>query len=189
MKSFKRQRSVMAADSEWERIGSAAQAAGMEISRFIVQRALMPDSLPPEVMRRAVREMLGHPKIIELLMKANADISNQGPKGKTAVDVARLTLGEPAAVREQGMSPGVVMLVEGGLGDIPEPTCAVNSDQSCWMEILNRPGYYTWNPSPQPGETAEWSGGCTAGKASGQGILTWSGGSRYEGEFHEGNPK
>ena len=45
-------------DSEWERIGCAAQAAGMEISRFIVQRALMPDSLPPEVMRRAVREML-----------------------------------------------------------------------------------------------------------------------------------
>ena len=40
----------MATDSEWERIGSAAQAAGMEISRFIVQRALMPDSLPPEVM-------------------------------------------------------------------------------------------------------------------------------------------
>ena len=37
----------MATDSEWERIGSAAQAAGMEISRFIVQRALMPDSLPP----------------------------------------------------------------------------------------------------------------------------------------------
>ena len=37
----------MATDSEWERIGHAAQAAGMEISRFIVQLALMPDSLPP----------------------------------------------------------------------------------------------------------------------------------------------
>ena len=37
----------MATDSEWERIDHAAQAAGMEISRFIVQRALMPDSLPP----------------------------------------------------------------------------------------------------------------------------------------------
>ena len=58
MSSTRRQRAVMATDSEWERIGSAAQAAGMEISRFIVQRALMPDSLPPEVMRRAVREML-----------------------------------------------------------------------------------------------------------------------------------
>ena len=37
----------------------------MEISRFIVQRALMPDSLPPEVMRRAVREMLVLSKLEE----------------------------------------------------------------------------------------------------------------------------
>ena len=57
--------------------------------------------------------VLGHPKIIELLMKANADISIQGPKGMTAVDAARLTLGEPAAVREQGMDSAVVGLVEG----------------------------------------------------------------------------
>ena len=42
-----RQRAVMAPDREWERISHAAQAAGMEISRFIVQLALMPDSLPP----------------------------------------------------------------------------------------------------------------------------------------------
>ena len=58
MSSTRRQRAVMATDSEWERIGREAQEAGMEISRFIVQRTLMPDSLPPEVMRRAVREML-----------------------------------------------------------------------------------------------------------------------------------
>ena len=42
-----RHRAVMATDNEWERIGREAQAAGMEISRFIVQRTLMPDSLPP----------------------------------------------------------------------------------------------------------------------------------------------
>ena len=58
MKSTKNQRSVMATDSEWERIVREAQAAGMGISRFIVQRVLMPDSLPPEVLRRAVRQML-----------------------------------------------------------------------------------------------------------------------------------
>ena len=58
MNNTRTQRAVMATDSEWEKIDHAAQAAGMEISRFIVQRALMPDSLPPEVMRRAVREML-----------------------------------------------------------------------------------------------------------------------------------
>ena len=58
MSSTRRQRAVMATDSEWERIGREAQTAGMEISRYIVQRALMPDDLPLEVMRRAVRQML-----------------------------------------------------------------------------------------------------------------------------------
>ena len=48
----------MASDAEWERIARAAASAGMEVSRFIVHRALMPDALPPEVTRRAVRELL-----------------------------------------------------------------------------------------------------------------------------------
>ncbi len=54
----RRQRAVMASDAEWERITRAAGAAGMEVSRFIVHRVLMPDTLPPEVTRRAVRELL-----------------------------------------------------------------------------------------------------------------------------------
>ncbi len=49
------QRTVMATDAEWERI---TRAAGMELSRFIAQRTLMPDALPVEVLRRAVREVL-----------------------------------------------------------------------------------------------------------------------------------
>ena len=48
----------MATDTEWERITRAAETAGMELSRFIVHRAPMPSSLPQEVMRRAVRELL-----------------------------------------------------------------------------------------------------------------------------------
>ncbi len=54
----RRQRAVMASDAEWERIARAAGSADMEISRFMVHRALMPDALPPEVARRAVRELL-----------------------------------------------------------------------------------------------------------------------------------
>ncbi len=54
----RRQHAVMATDAEWERITRAARAAGMELSRFIVQRTLMPDALPMEVLRRAVREVL-----------------------------------------------------------------------------------------------------------------------------------
>ncbi len=37
----RRQRTVMASDAEWERIVRAAHASGMEISRFVVMRALM----------------------------------------------------------------------------------------------------------------------------------------------------
>ena len=54
----RRQRAVMATDAEWERMGRAAQAADMELSRFVIQRTLMPDALPAEVLRRAVREVL-----------------------------------------------------------------------------------------------------------------------------------
>ncbi|MDE0239746.1 MAG: hypothetical protein OXQ84_06045 [bacterium] len=56
--SSRRQRAVMATDSEWERITRAAQAAGMELSRFIIHQALRSDALPAEVLRRAVRETL-----------------------------------------------------------------------------------------------------------------------------------
>ena len=56
--SGRRQRAVMATDAEWERIGRAAAASGMDLSRFVIHRALDRDSLPSEVLRRAVREML-----------------------------------------------------------------------------------------------------------------------------------
>lgn len=54
----RRQRAVMASDAEWERIGRAADAAGMDRSRYVVHRALMAEPLPAEVLRRAVRETL-----------------------------------------------------------------------------------------------------------------------------------
>ena len=47
--SGRRQRAVMATDAEWERIGRAASASGMDLSRFVIHRALDRDSLPPEV--------------------------------------------------------------------------------------------------------------------------------------------
>ena len=54
----RRQRALMATDSEWERIGRLAAAAGMDRSRWLVHRALMPDGVPDAVLRRAVRETL-----------------------------------------------------------------------------------------------------------------------------------
>jgi len=56
--AVRKQRGLMATDAEWERISRAARASGMEMSRYVVSRALAPDDLPREVLRRAVREAL-----------------------------------------------------------------------------------------------------------------------------------
>ena len=53
-----RQRAVMASDAEWERAGVLARQHGMDRSRYLIHRALMPDAIPAEAMRRAVRELL-----------------------------------------------------------------------------------------------------------------------------------
>ena len=53
-----RQRAVMASDAEWEIIGRVAKRRSMDRSRYLIHRALMPDALSTEVLRRAVRELL-----------------------------------------------------------------------------------------------------------------------------------
>ncbi len=57
--------------------------------------------------------VLAQPHIAELLLKAGADIAIRGPQGKTASEIARLTFGEPEDVRERGLGPAVVGLVQG----------------------------------------------------------------------------
>ena len=52
------QHAVMATANEWARIRELADEAGMEISRYIVHRAIMAEAVPAVVMRRAVRELL-----------------------------------------------------------------------------------------------------------------------------------
>ena len=52
------QHAVMATASEWARVRELADAAGMEVSRYVVSRATQPDPLPATVLRRAVRELL-----------------------------------------------------------------------------------------------------------------------------------
>ncbi|MDE0004462.1 MAG: hypothetical protein OXQ29_17380 [Rhodospirillaceae bacterium] len=54
----RRQRALMATDAEWKRMGRAADASGMERSRYVVHKTLMPDTLPAEVLRQAVHKVL-----------------------------------------------------------------------------------------------------------------------------------
>ena len=58
----------MATASEWARIRELAAAADMDLSRYIVHRATVPDPLPDTVLRRAVRELLLLAKIEEQRM-------------------------------------------------------------------------------------------------------------------------
>lgn len=61
------------------------------------------------------------------------------------------------------------------LPSVPEgPICTGDySPDSCWMEIVGRPGCYLWNPFPQDDETVTWDGECSNGLAQGTGRTTW----------------
>ena len=57
-----------------------------------------------------------------------------------------------------------------------------------WVIAENQP-CQVFDPLPQPGETVTWSGGCVAGKASGEGRTVWRGSYGeyiYEGERRAG---
>ena len=55
----------------------------------------------------------GHKEIIELLMKAGADVNVPGPKGKTAVDLAKAHYGEPTSENIQKHEPAIQVLLQG----------------------------------------------------------------------------
>ena len=55
----------------------------------------------------------GHTEIIELLMRAGADVSIRGPQGKTPVDVAITRYGDADTARDNGASPTLLALLEG----------------------------------------------------------------------------
>ena len=44
----KRQRAVMATDSDWQTVRERADAAGMDVSRFIVERLTAPAAVPED---------------------------------------------------------------------------------------------------------------------------------------------
>ena len=48
----KRQRAVMATDSDWQALKERAEAAGMDVSRFILERLTAPVAVPEDPMLR-----------------------------------------------------------------------------------------------------------------------------------------
>ena len=79
----RRQRALMATDAEWERIGRAAEARGMDRSRFLIHRALAAEEMPAEVLRRAVREVL----VLSLLEERRLREAGAGRAWEDACDM------------------------------------------------------------------------------------------------------
>ncbi len=80
--------------SEWRKAANAGDIEGLKTALFMAT-------------------VHGHTEVVALLMEADADISIKGPKGKTAVDVARLKYGDLKTLREKGGDPAVLALVQG----------------------------------------------------------------------------
>ena len=62
-----------------------------------------------------------------------------------------------------------------------------------WVNIKNQDDCKVWNRSPKKNETVSWTGPCVAGKANGNGTLTWNNqvegklrGQKYEGQLRRG---
>ncbi len=75
MTAPRKQRAIMATDSEWQVIRERAQAAGMPISRFIVERLTEKEqqmsALPASILRRMAREVLVLSRIEELRLSGH----------------------------------------------------------------------------------------------------------------------
>ena len=53
-------------------------------------------------------------------------------------------------------------------------TCAGQPEgTACWMEVTGQPDCYVWTNSLLAATTVTWTGGCSAGRAQGEGMLKW----------------
>jgi len=90
-------------------------------------------------------------------------------------------------VLRAGAAAIAVSIAFGAPGRAAEPDFSGNDPH--WIED---PVNHCWaaNPTPEPGETISWSGGCEGNLLSGEGILTWYSNGRVagrdEGQFKNG---
>ena len=71
----KRQRAVMATDSDWETVRERADAAGMDVSRFVVERLTATAAVPE--LGVATRELAGAVARIERAVRVLYEVEKQ----------------------------------------------------------------------------------------------------------------
>ena len=73
----KRQRAVMATDSDWQAVRERADAAGMDVSRFIVERLTAPAAVPDDGGWTTTRELAGAVARIERAVRVLYEVEKQ----------------------------------------------------------------------------------------------------------------
>jgi hypothetical protein len=95
----------------------------------------------------------------------------------------RATPEPPARGGTAGQLSSRTDVPDGPLGPPPGPIASPGYPG--WTKV-NGGTCFVWNEVPEPNETADWSGACPRGVVSGQGILRWSSGYTYIGNFSNG---
>ena len=88
---------------------------------YVVMVALLLDTTDVDINAQAVdgatalfiAAVHGHTKVIELLMKAGANVNIPGPKGKSAVELAKTHYGEPTSETIRKHEPAIQALLRG----------------------------------------------------------------------------
>ena len=118
-------------------------------------------TLPEEFHFKHAKVAFSAGEVQEAVDAVHTYLLDAGREGKFYREALELL--EEAEQREQ---------LQSWIGD--DKTCAGQpKGTSCWMELTGQPGCYVWNPNLQPDETVTWTGGCSMGRAQGQGKLKW----------------
>ena len=80
----KRQRAVMATDSDWQALKERADAVGMDVSRFIMERLTAPVAVPEDVDLR--RDLAGAVARIERMVRVLYEVEKERVEGSAGAD-------------------------------------------------------------------------------------------------------
>ena len=143
--SGRRQRAVMATDAEWERIGRAAAESGMDLSRFVMDRAFVTDRAVKAERRVLASMRAGRGKGMAL---ANGEMVEK------RLEPSRLTRGQREAVRTVLLSNDLVIGVQGHAGS-GKPTCGKRSTGRASRRWRSHCGAWAFATAPK---TCAYSG-------------------------------
>ena len=80
----KRQRAVMATDSDWQTLKERADAAGMDVSRFILERLTAPTPVPADPV--LTRDLAGAVARIERVVRVLYEVEKERVEGSAGAE-------------------------------------------------------------------------------------------------------